>query len=75
MIIIGLTGSIGSGKSFAACFFKSRNIPIYHADYVVNKILKNNYLIKRKIKNIFPSVFIKEKIYDFEKRISWIFDK
>ena len=47
MIVVGLTGSIGSGKSFIANFLKSKGIPVYHADKEVNKILENNNLVKK----------------------------
>ena len=46
MIIVGLTGSIGSGKSFVGNFLKSKKIPIYHADKEANKILENDNLVK-----------------------------
>ena len=49
MIIVGLTGSIGSGKSFIANFLKLKRIPIYYADKEANKILENDTLIKKKI--------------------------
>ena len=45
MIIVGLTGSIGSGKSFVGNFLKSKKIPIYHADKEANKILENDNLV------------------------------
>ena len=41
MILIGLTGTIGSGKTFALRFFKSKKIKIFSADEKVKKILEN----------------------------------
>ena len=61
MIILGLTGSIGSGKSFAATFFKSKGIPVYDADKEVQKILKNYKVIKQ-VKIFFPGCFKKNKL-------------
>ncbi len=61
MIILGLTGSIGSGKSLAAKFFRSKQIPVYDADKEVHKILKN-YKIIKKIKIFFPDCFEKNKL-------------
>ena len=41
MIIIGLTGGIGSGKSTIAKHFKSKRIPVFDSDEEVNKLYKN----------------------------------
>ncbi len=40
MIILGLTGSIGMGKSTAAEQFKKHNIPVLDADKVVHELYK-----------------------------------
>ena len=56
MVIIGLTGSIGMGKSTIASMLKFFNIPIHDADYEVKKILENNILVKKKIKKEWPDV-------------------
>ena len=62
MIVVGLTGSIGSGKSFIINFFKSKQIPIYCADNEVKKILDKDVYTKRKIIKIFPSACVNKKI-------------
>ena len=56
MIIIGITGSIGMGKSTIACMLQYFNIPIHDADYEVKKIIENNKLVKKEIKNEWPDV-------------------
>ena len=61
MILIGLTGTIGSGKTFALSFFKSKKITIFSADDEVKKIFKNK-AIKDKIYKKFPEAFSKKKI-------------
>ena len=57
MIIIGITGSIGMGKSTIASMLRYFNIPIYDADNEVKKLLENNALVKKRIKKEWPNVF------------------
>ena len=61
MILIGLTGTIGSGKTFALNFFKSKKITVFSADEEVKKIL-NIKIIKAKIYKLFPEVFFRKKL-------------
>ena len=61
MILIGLTGIIGSGKTFALNFFKSKKITVFSADDEVKKIFKSK-IIKDKIYKKFPGSFSKKKI-------------
>ena len=48
MIIIGLTGGIGSGKSTIAEYIKKKRIPVFDSDVEVKKlyIKKDKNLIK-----------------------------
>ena len=41
MVIIGLTGGIGSGKSTIAKYFKSKKIPVFDSDEEVDRLYKN----------------------------------
>ena len=41
MIIIGLTGGIGSGKSTIARYLKKKKIPVFDSDAEVNLLYKN----------------------------------
>ena len=61
MILVGLTGIIGSGKTFALIFFKSRRTTIFSADEEVKKILEKKS-IKEKIYKLFPESFSKKKL-------------
>ena len=53
MFKIGITGSIGTGKTTIASVFASLKVPIFNADKEI-KIILNNDRIKKKIKTIWP---------------------
>ena len=54
MIKIGLTGSIGMGKSETAKIFSSLGIPVYDADASVHKLYESGKTGAIAIKKIFP---------------------
>lgn len=53
MIIVGLTGGIGSGKTTVAGFFKELGVPVYIADVEAKKLMNKSKVLKRKIKKLF----------------------
>ena len=53
MIIVCLTGGIGSGKTTVANFFKELGIPVYIADVEAKKLMNKSKVLKRKIKKLF----------------------
>ena len=61
MIIIGITGSIGMGKSTIASMLTFFNIPIHDSDLEVKKLIENNDLVKEKIKKEWPNVIVFEE--------------
>ena len=61
MIIIGITGSIGMGKSTIAKMLKQFKIPVFDSDKEVKEILENNDVVKKKIYNLWPDVIQIEK--------------
>ena len=61
MILIGLTGIIGSGKTLALNFFRSKKITVFSADEEVKKILEKK-IEKDRIYKKFPSAFSRKKI-------------
>ena len=56
MIIIGITGSIGMGKSTIASMLKFFGIPIHDSDLVVKELIETNPLVLKKIKKNWPEV-------------------
>ena len=56
MIIIGITGSIGMGKSTIASMLKFFGIPIHDSDLVVKELIETNPLVLKKIKKNLPEV-------------------
>ncbi len=53
MLIIGLTGGIGSGKTTAAEVFKKLGIPVYNSDEEAKKLMNTDTTIINKLKMIF----------------------
>jgi len=56
MIIIGITGSIGMGKSTIASMLKFFRIPVHDSDLVVKELIETNSLVLKKIKKNWPEV-------------------
>jgi len=53
MIVVGLTGGIGSGKTTVGSFFESYGIPIYIADKEAKGLMNRSKVIKRKLIELF----------------------
>jgi dephospho-CoA kinase len=62
MKIIGLTGSIGMGKSVLADQFRSIGVPVHDADAVVHELMKPNGAAFDDIQQAFPNVIIDGEI-------------
>lgn len=59
MIVVGLTGGIGSGKTTVGSFFKELGIPVYIADTEAKQLMVRSKVIRRKLIALFG-----EKAYD-----------
>ena len=58
MLVLGLTGSIGMGKSTAATMFRHLGLPVYDADASVHEIFKSNDSAITLISRRFPETVI-----------------
>ena len=61
MIVIGLTGSVGMGKTQVSKFFKKMKIDVFDSDYQVKLLYEKKNIIKE-IKLYFPSAFSNNKL-------------
>ena len=52
MTRIGITGGIGSGKTYVCQLLQQRGIPVYHCDDEAKRLMTESPLIRRRIKRI-----------------------
>ncbi|WP_439152345.1 dephospho-CoA kinase [Winogradskyella sp.] len=53
MVIVGLTGGIGSGKTTIAKYYESLGVPVYIADKEAKELMSRSKVIKRKLIKLF----------------------
>lgn len=64
MVIVGLTGGIGSGKSTIATFFEEENIPVYIADDAAKKLMVTDIDIIQQITELLgPNAYINNELH------------
>ncbi|MBN07545.1 MAG: dephospho-CoA kinase [Rhodospirillaceae bacterium] len=55
MFVLGLTGSIGMGKTTAAAMFRCHKVPVYDADASVHQLLGRGGAAVPAVGNLFPA--------------------
>ncbi len=56
MVVLGLTGSIGMGKSTAAAMLRGLGVPVYEADSIVHQVLGPGGAAVPAVEKAFPGV-------------------
>ncbi len=56
MVVVGLTGGIGSGKTTVAAYFKALGIPIYVADDEAKALMNRSKIIKQQLIQLFGAL-------------------
>ncbi len=62
MIVVGLTGSIGMGKSTASAMFRQLGVPVYDADAEVHKIFAKGGAAVSAIAAAFPEAIVDDAV-------------
>ena len=62
MLLVGLTGSIGMGKSTTAKMFKKFGYGVYNADDAVHYIYENDQKVIDQIEQKFPGSKLDNKV-------------
>lgn len=57
MVKVGITGEMGSGKSYCSKLFEELGIPVFYSDDVAREVINTNSELKEKIINEFGNVY------------------
>lgn len=73
MLVLGLTGGIGSGKTTVAQIFKSFGVPVYNSDERAKHILVNDKTVHQPLKEVFGEAVFINNIPDKQKLAKVVF--
>lgn len=75
MIILGITGGIGSGKSIVCRVFEQLGVATYEADAEAKQLYVSNDLLAKKLQEKFPAeLFSRQGKPDLKKFATYFFD-
>jgi dephospho-CoA kinase len=75
MLKIGITGSIGAGKSTVAGIFKVLGVPVFDADATAKNILNTDSVLREQIAATFGSETYKNGLLDKKYLATLVFNK
>lgn len=75
MLIIGLTGGIGSGKTTVANYFQKLGVRIFDADVIAHQITKDKIIIDKIVTNFGENILTQEHQLDRAKLRQRIFNE
>ena len=64
MMVVGLTGGMGSGKTTVANYFKELDIPVYIADDAAKALMNTNAEVKSKVLSLFGDLAYRDNEID-----------
>ncbi len=70
---IGLTGGIGSGKSFVAEIFRQLGVPVFSSDEAGKELQNSDPIVQLAIKNLLGDVFLPNGCLDRKKVAGIVF--
>jgi len=74
MLEVGISGSIGSGKTTVCRLFELLGVPIYYSDFEAKKLMHQDPKVKRKLVSTFgEDIFDTDGILDRKKLASIVF--
>ena len=62
MIVLGVTGAMGAGKSTTTALLAAKGFPVFDCDAVVHELMQKNAFLIKKIGKSFPDCFSNGKI-------------
>lgn len=75
MIKVGLTGGIGSGKTFVCRVFQNLGIPVFSADPIAKRIISDNQNVKNQLRALLgASIYLQDGSLDRKEMASIIFN-